>query len=427
MMHDARSPADRRLLFVLPHVPGLDAPSGGARVSGHLIAGLARRHAVAVLCLRRRHDPAPDARLRRLCESYEEFGVWEGESQRLRRARHEAAMVLGTPRWARRADVAACRQRLRSLAAEWRPDVVHLGYHVMGQYATELAACAAPRVLIEYEPGVTAARDGATGTRTLGLVRDWLEVRAWSRFEQRVIRQANAVVVFTERDRQALAPLAGAVPMVCIPPGIVIPSRALDPLGTPPPSVVFVGNFAHGPNVDAAVRLAYSIFPRVRRVRPDAQLLLVGAGASGRIRALAGDGVTVTGAVESVVPHLDAAAVVVAPLRHGGGMRLKVMEALAAGKAVIASPLAAEGMDVTDRRELLVAVSDEAFVSAIVRLLDDVAGRGALGRRARDWARTHLAWDRTIAAYESLHAELVRTPVARRYAGAAGAERALSA
>ena len=131
--------------------------------------------------------------------------------------------------------------------------------------------------------------------------------------------------------------------------------------------VLFVGNFIHPPNQDAAERLVRSIFPRVRLEVPQAELRIVGPNPDAGLRAAAGLGVTFTGEVAEVWPHLEDAAVVVAPLRQGGGMRVKVAEALAAGKAVVATRLAAEGLTAEDGREVVLADTDEAIATAIVR------------------------------------------------------------
>ena len=171
-------------------------------------------------------------------------------------------------------------------------------------------------------------------------------------------------------------------PWSTIPLRVEVPKRPLDPLGSSP-SVLFVGGFGHLPNVDAAVRLATQIFPRVRARCPEAALYLVGDKPPRRVRELAGDHVVVTGRVDDVTPYLDRAAVVVAPLRLGGGTRVKVLEALAAGKAVVASPLAAEGIEAVDGEHLLLAESDEELVDATARLLADPDARSSLGRRAR--------------------------------------------
>src|SRR2546422_10461962 len=100
--------------------------------------------------------------------------------------------------------------------------------------------------------------------------------------------------------------------------------------------------------------------------------------------------VIVTGPVPDVTPYLDRTAIVVVPLRLGGGMRVKVLEALAAGKAMIASPLAVEGLAVVDGEHAVLAETDQQFCDAIVQLLADPARRAALAGSARAWACAHL-------------------------------------
>jgi len=402
----------RRLLFLLPHVPALEAPTGGARSSFQLIAGLAqRRHQIAVLCLRSSIEPPPDVAIRNVCDLVEEFprraDVRHGRTP-WRRVRSAMAAVVEEPAWVRSTDVPSFRERLRSLARSWHPDIVHIGYHVMAQYARELRACPAPRVLTQYEPGVTASRDAMQELRGLRRVRGRLELAAWVRYEQRAMSQVDAIVVFTERDRQALATLAGGVPLVRIPLGTSIPAAPLNPCGASAPTVLFVGNFIHGPNVDAALWLMRSIFPLVSRVRPDARLFVVGPNPPEEVTALAAQQtITVTGAVASVLPFLDDATVVVAPLRTGGGMRVKVLEALAAGKPVVASPLAVAGLDVTDGDQLMLGEQDQEFASAIVGLLENTDARRRLAESAREWAVRNLSWDHSLAAYEALHDQLL--------------------
>jgi glycosyltransferase involved in cell wall biosynthesis len=171
--------------------------------------------------------------------------------------------------------------------------------------------------------------------------------------------------------------------------------------------VVFVGNYMHPPNVDAAERLTKAIFPRIAQKRPDARLVLAGADPPSALRAIASDSVLITGHVGDLTQLLDAAAVVAAPISTGGGMRVKTLEALAAGKALVASSLALEGVDVQAGEHALVADDDVAFADAVVALLDDAQRRAALGRAARRWAETHLDWRQVTAAYETLYASLL--------------------
>ncbi|HEX3127253.1 MAG TPA: glycosyltransferase, partial [Thermoanaerobaculia bacterium] len=385
---------ERRLLFLAPYPPRRDALHGGARAMAHLIGGLAGRNRVALLCLRADDEEGTD--LRDVCEIAEELprrGRRRSKNLRERVGKHlrtAESLLAFRPKWATWCALPAFEERLRILDADWRPEVVQAEYHVMGQYLSCVRS--ARRVLNQYEPGAPAAREH--GVRDL---RKYLEMKAWERYERDVARQVDAVVVLTDRDRNAMLPYTGSTPLVVIPLGSAAPERALDPAGQPPPSVLFVGNFHHPPNVEAAVRLAGSIFPRVRQRCPDAELHLVGDGGLD----VGGPGVTVTGRVPSVEPWLDRAAVAAAPLSTGGGMRVKVLEALAAGKAVVASPLAAEGLQ---GAPLLLADGDEETAEAIIGLIQNRDRRIALATRAREWS---LARGGPVEAFEALYERLL--------------------
>jgi glycosyltransferase involved in cell wall biosynthesis len=289
----------------------------------------------------------------------------------------------------------------------WQPDVVQLEYHLMGQYLDALDVCPAPRVLTEHDPGVKAAHERWQSHEGLARPVYYLELRAWERFERKVISQVQAVVTFTERDQQAIAPLAQQTPIVRIALGTVLPELPLNPYGCQPLSLIFIGSFIHPPNVDAAARLISTIFPRVQAHFPELVLHIVGDQPPSEIRQMADKNIVVTGRVPDVTPYLDHASLVVVPLRLGGGMRVTVLEALAAGKAVIASPLAVEGLDVVDGEQVMVAESDEQFCKAIVQLLTDPEKRLSLAARARAWAYANLSWKKSVEAYEKLYESLI--------------------
>ncbi|HEX5761378.1 MAG TPA: glycosyltransferase family 4 protein [Thermoanaerobaculia bacterium] len=401
----------RRLLFLSPYPPHPDAPHGGARVTAQLLAGLAERHEVALLHLRGEGDVDMEPALAARCRIVEELprrGPRRSPDLRARVHKHVRALsslAALRPKWAEYCAVPALAERLRRLVQEWRPEVVQAEYHVMGQYLAALDGRPVRRVLNQYEPGAAAAQERWRSRHGGRRPRQWLELMAWERYERGVARHTDAVVVFTERDRREMAARAPGRPVVIIPLATTLPVRSLDPAGRPPPAVLFAGSYAHPPNLDAALRLAASIFPRVRQRCPEAVLWLVGDAPPEELRAAAGAGVTLTGRVPSVEPWLDRAAVVVAPLVLGGGMRVKVLEALAAGKAVVASPRAAEGLE---GAPLVLAEGDEETAEAVAGLLADREARIALATRARAWALAHLGWDRAVAAYEALYERLLR-------------------
>jgi polysaccharide biosynthesis protein PslH len=327
-----------------------------------------------------------------------------GVRQRLRHIRVALSVLGGTPAWVSWWAVPEYARCLREIAASWRPDLVQLEFHLMGQYLEDLADCPAPRLLVEHEPGAAAAamkRIAARNPARRAVAA--LDARAWRRYELDILRQVHAVVAFTERDRAELTPLAGDTPVIRIPLGTVLPNQSPNPLGGEPATVVFVGSFAHQPNADAACRLIEHILPRVWAVRPGVRLVLVGSHPPPRLRGHAGDHVEITGSVPDVTPYLNRASLVAVPLRLGGGMRVKVIEALAAGKAVVATRLAVEGLDIRDGEEVVLAESDEEFSQRILSLLADTEGRRRLSAAASAWASKRPQWSQVAEAYERVY------------------------
>lgn len=391
-----------RVLVAVPFPPRLDGRHGGSRAIAQLLLRLASRNSVALAVLRSPDEPPVDETLRAACELVVEVElppVGRSVGARLaNRVRLRAALLRGVPTWAAQRRAPTFAERLRRAVCDWRPDVVQLEYRIMGQFLPTLRDVASKVVLVEHDPVVA---EGAP-SRLLAPA----EERAWRALGRSIAEHVDALVVLTEVDRVTVAGLHDSTPVACIPLGYELPDAALDPLGTEP-SVLSVGSFIHPPNIDCARRLARDIFPRVRARVPGALLRLVGSHAPPGVLALAGDGISVHAEVPDVQPYLDAAAVVAAPIRLGGGMRVKVLEALASGKTVVASPLALAGLGVRDGREVVVAERDDEFASAIAALLVDPERRRVLGAAARRWAVAHLDLDARVAAYERLYRRLV--------------------
>jgi glycosyltransferase involved in cell wall biosynthesis len=315
-------------------------------------------------------------------------------------------MLRGLPPWATDCRSAEYAARLNRMLDEWRPDIVEIHLQAMAQYVDAAAKRNVPRILVDYDPPSAWAEDVLKTTRGPRRLARWVEVAAWRRYERATRRHFDAIVAFAERDLAAIEKTAGPAAVLRIPLAVEVPSLPLDPQGADPPTVVFIGSFAHPPNVDAALWLGRTVFPRVLERVPDARLNIVGNEPDEDIRALEGGAVSVHGSVPDVTPYLDGAAVVVAPIRLGGSMRMKVLEALAAGKVLVATARAAEGVEAVPGEHFVLADDEEALVEALAGLLIEPERRRALGQRARAWAEEHLGWERGAEAFEELYDRL---------------------
>ena len=270
-----------------------------------------------------------------------------------------------------------------------------------------------PVVLTEYEVrrprkiDWQSARDGSMG-RWLFRELDW---QRWPAYQRRVWRRANLVQVLTERDAATVSTIAPelAARVRVNPFGVRLPERPADPLLEDPNQLLFVGNFSHPPNVDAAMWVAHEILPRVRAKHPSAHLVLVGPEAPREVRALASEAVEVKGRVPRIEPFLDTAALLLAPVRTGGGQRMKVLQAMAFGKTVVTTSRGAEGLAIDAQRPpLVIGETADTLADATIRLLADAEARQALGREARAYATAYFSPDAYARRLERIYAELVQ-------------------
>ena len=398
-----------RLLVCTPFAPRLDARHGG-RATAQLLARIAERHDVALLFLRADdQEPVDDVFVGR-CALVEEVRVPGRDSERasLRRARWASGAFRGLPPWATDCRSPRFATRLRELVADWKPDVVEIHLQAMAQYVSVLADRPAARILLDYDPPSGWADELARETGGPRRLARRAELALWRRYERATRRRFDAIVVFAERDVPVVAATAGSVRVVRIPLALDVPAEPFDPLGEEPPTVLFVGGFGHPPNVDAARWLARSIFPRVVEHVPNARLELVGDRPGADVRDLAGDAVSVHGSVPDVSPYLNRAAVVAAPIRLGGSMRGKVLEALGGGKALVATPRAAEGVEAVPGEHYVLASTEDELSEALIALLRDPGARRQLAERARAWAEESLSWERSVLELERLYAGLAR-------------------
>jgi glycosyltransferase involved in cell wall biosynthesis len=213
--------------------------------------------------------------------------------------------------------------------------------------------------------------------RRLAKASNWF---SWTRYEMRHYAQADLLLALSDTDAGVLRAFMPDVPCVMSPVATEVPARVARGPGT---YVAMVGNFHHPPNVDGLRWLLDDIWPRVRAQVPNAQLRVAGPECPVPDAALEARGVRMVGFVDDIDVFFDEAAVSLGPYRFGGGVKIKVLEALARGCPVVATSVGAEGLEIVDGDHFGLATDSESFAAAIVQLLKDpvlAARRGQAGR-----------------------------------------------
>jgi len=288
-------------------------------------------------------------------------------------------------------DSPAFHAALRQTAAKWSPRIVQLEFTQMAQYAVDCKP--ARTILVEHDITYDLYE------QMLQRDEDW-EIRRqyqrWLRFETEVWRDVDRVVTMSEKDRKAIA---GSV---AIPNGVDL--ERFQPLAGQPEArrLLFIGSFAHPPNVLALEFFLSEVFPRLSGVT----LHVIAGQRHERFWDLHHDSVEVEGFVADVRPAYARASLVIAPLVASAGTNIKILEAMAMGKAIVSTEAGINGLDLDRGADVIVADGPEEMARAINRLLDSAEEREALGSHARATAEKRYGWDAIAAEQKRLYLSL---------------------
>jgi sugar transferase (PEP-CTERM/EpsH1 system associated) len=234
------------------------------------------------------------------------------------------------------------------------------------------------------------------------------EATRLARAETELVATGVPCLVVAESERRAVG---GASNVRVVPNGVDTTAFSYRENGRPPARIVFAGNLGYFPNVDAAVWLGRDILPRVRAACAGVELRLVGARPAAAVRALANEAyVSLAAGVPAMAPELASASVVVIPLRAGSGLQNKVLEAMAVGTPVVATPQAVGGLDVRPDEHLLVAAAAEGLADATIALLRDPDRARALARAARALVERRYRWEDSASGVEAAWRAAASTP-----------------
>ena len=388
-----------RILLLTPFLPDAAAAHGGGVYVATLARALASRAELGLVALLREGEAAhlaaqPGPWRWSATAPYHERPTGRGKH------RHQLRMLW---RWRRLPLVAAkywnpaLPALLERARREFRPDVVFVELAQMAQYLPFLQGL--PTILTDHEAGCPA-----NTTTGLGRLGDRRDARLWRRYVEHFYALASLVQAVTEEDAAVLRD-ALQRPVLVRPPTCQVAAQPVAPGGAPP-RALFLGDYSHQPNPEAATILVREVLPRLRAAVPDAELWLAGPHAE-RLGPLRGQpGVRVVGFAPDLRELFGQVRLLLAPLFSGGGFRMKALAALGHGLPVVTNALGARGCTAPPPARA-VCEGTAALTTAALALLQNPAAATTAGQAAYRWASANLTGEAVAAGQLERAARLV--------------------
>ncbi len=383
----------------------------GAKVRQYyVLRHLSRNHAVTLLSFVRPEDqPEHIAHLREFGAAVHTVPMARSTWRNVRAVLK--AMLTGLPIVIVRDEIAAMQAQVRRLLETQKIDVIHADQVSMAQYG--LLGRGVRRVLDLHNAMYLVTQRLAE--HEPNLFKRWLsqrETRALARYEPALLQQYDQVVFVTAEDRGAIEAVshqtAGAPANVSIIPICVDPSEKQPVIPTANPQrVLFLGPLFWPPNAEGVLWFAREVWQAIHAQYPQARFTVVGRNPPESVAQLHGkDNIEVTGYLPDLATVLAETGALVVPLRAGGGMRVKILDAWCWGLPIVSTSIGAEGINLQDGQNLLLADSPAAFAEKVIAVLQDSQLQTRLRQNGRLWVEQQYDWRRVYSAWDDVYAGL---------------------
>jgi len=392
------------LTQVLPYPPD----SGPKIKTYNMIKYLAQRHRVTLVSFVRGDQSEHARHLEQYCESVHTVPIERGA---MRDAWYMVlSFVTGQPFMMLRDDRKAMRNLVDELSARHQFDIAHADQLNMGQYAERIPGAFK---ILDAHNALWLLYKRLWETMSSGL-RKWLLGRDWrmlKTYEGRLVREFDAMLAVSHEDKIALQEAAGEmVDIAVIPIAVDTEEVAVVEREPSPRHILHIGTMYWPPNIDSVNWFVQKIYPLIRQQRPDVQFDVVGSRPPAELLVLndADLGINVTGYVKDPTPYQQRAAVMVVPLLAGGGMRVKILNALAEGIPIVSTTLGYEGIEVTPGQDILVGDTPEAFAAEVLRVLNDPDLGRQLAANGRCLAEEKYDYRKACPPLDTVLARVIR-------------------
>jgi len=396
-----------RILIVSPFVYGSGVAHGGGVVCFTQLQQLAKHHSIAFLCFTETKLDSPENEIKQL-DGIKDYCDWVetvpfGFSKNKSIMANISSLALKLPRAAYLWHSSEFSSTLLSAIIKYKPDIVWIQFPQMAQY---VSVCSSVKTVMDVQDAYSIScfrrarlKNGLRGCR------EWFDWLCWVRYEARFYEQFSSVLTLSEQDATVLRALnpATQVTSTGLPLGFSVP-----PAARPVPfRVGFAGSFAHPPNVEGLTWFLDCIWPRIIKTIPEARFVVAGRNPPHALVARSDTTVEFAGFVPDIAEFYASNSVTVVPLLSGGGVKVKTVEAMLAGSAVVSTPIGIEGTGAQNRLNALIAADADGVANAVISVLRDSSLRDCLAAAALSLASRNFSVDAWGEKVDAILAGLV--------------------
>ncbi len=286
-------------------------------------------------------------------------------------------------------------------------DLIHVEGAYMGQYVMGIKDI--PKIICPHDsPSANAWQQFKSNTSIKKKLKYMIETVKKRYIEKWIYAQFDHCVVVSERDKETIQGRAPDLDITVMPNGVDLDYYTYRLYQGVQNNIIFTGTMSYAPNVDAVLFFYHEIFPAVRERVPGVRFYIVGANPTCEILKLGQDpDVVVTGTVDDIRDYIYQAVIYASPMRYGTGIKNKVLEAMALGVPVVATPASIAGIPAVDGEHIILAESPDTFTREIIELLEDKTKRACVSKKARELVEEHFNWADRARMIEDIYRRII--------------------